>query len=117
MKYLVLMADDPESWNRATEAERQVVMDAHDAFTAGVLARATMLASEALEGVETAVTLRPAASGAERMLTDGPYAETVEQLGGVYLIEAADRETVVDLCRLLPAGYTLEIRPVMQIEG
>ena len=118
MKYLVLMADDdPESWNRATEAERQVVMDAHAAFATAVHARATMVAGEALEGVETAVTLRPAATGAARTVTDGPYAETVEQLGGFYLIEADDRDTVVDLCRLLPASYFLEIRPVMSIEG
>jgi len=109
--------DDPESWDRATEAERQQVMDAHGDFAAAVHARATMVAGEALAGVETAVTLRPAATGADRAVTEGPYAETVEQLGGFYVIDADDRDTVVDLCRILPADYTIEIRPAVQIEG
>lgn len=116
MKYLVLMADDdPESWIRATEAERQVVMDAHEAFSTAVQARATMLAGEALEGVETAVTLRPAASGAERMVTDGPYAETVEQLGGFYLVECADAEAVVEACEAMADVHVhLQVAPVLE---
>jgi hypothetical protein len=117
MKYFVLLAEAPEAWERATEAERQAVMDAHRDFAVAVDARATMLAGEALAGPETAVTLRPGDTGADKMVTDGPYAETVEQLGGFYLVEADDRETVVDLCRILPPGYTIEIWPVVQIEG
>ena len=115
MKYLVLLADDPEEWDRATEAERAVIFDAHRDFAAAVHARATMLAGEALAGPETAVTLRP--GGADRVVTEGPFAETVEQLGGFYLVEAPDRDAVVDLCRALPASYSVEVRPVVDIEG
>jgi len=118
VRYLVLMADhDPEAWDRATEGERQVVMNAHRDFAAAVHQRVTMVAGEALAGPETAVTLRPAADGAARAVTDGPYAETVEQLGGFYLVAADDRDTVVELCRILPSGYTIEVRPAVVIEG
>jgi hypothetical protein len=50
-------------------------------------------------------------------VTDGPYAEGVEQLGGFYLIEAESVDVVLDLCRLLPSTYAVEVRPVIRIEG
>ena len=115
MKYLLLLAGDPDEWDRADEAERQALFDAHRDFTAAVRARATMLGGEALAGPATAVTVRP--GGADRLVTDGPFAETVEHLGGFYLVESPDRDTVVDLCRILPATYSIEVRPVVDVEG
>ena len=46
------------------------------------------------------------------MVTDGPYAETVEQLGGFYLVELPDLDAAVEAARLLPSAYTIEVRPV-----
>lgn len=115
MKYLVLMAGDPGEWDRATEAERQAIFDAHRDFAAAVRARATLLGGEALAGSGSAVTVRP--GGTDRAVTEGPFAETVEQIGGFYLVESPDRDTVVDLCRILPATYSIEVRPVIDIEG
>jgi hypothetical protein len=108
---------DPESWDRATEEERQEVFAAHLAFDRAVRERAALLAGEALAGVGTALTLERAAPDGSRAVREGPYAETVEQLGGFYLVEAGDPATVVDLCRLLPGGYTVEVRPVLHLEG
>jgi hypothetical protein len=51
------------------------------------------------------------------VVTDGPYAEGVEQLGGFYLIEAESQDLLVDLCRLLPSSYAVEVRPAIRIEG
>ena len=51
------------------------------------------------------------------MVTEGPYAEGVEQLGGFYLVEADSIDLVLDLCRHLPSSYAVEVRPVIQIEG
>ena len=48
-------------------------------------------------------------------MTDGPFAETVEQLGGFYLLEVPDLASAVELCRLLPDGYTVEVRPVVEL--
>ncbi len=117
MKVLVLLAeDDPDAWQRATEEQRAAVFDAHDRFSAAVAARGAILAGEALAGVEEARTLRPARpGGGGRVVTDGPYAETAEQLGGFYLIEVTDLDAALELCRLLPEGYTVEVRPAVEV--
>ena len=115
MKYLVLMADEEGGWDTATAAERQRVMDAHDAFHRAVTDRATMVAGEALAESSEGRTLRHV--DGEPVVTEGPYAEGVEQLGGFYLVEADSIDLVLDLCRALPASYAVEVRPVIQIEG
>jgi hypothetical protein len=114
-KYLVLLAADEREWTDATPDERQRMTDAHDAFHRAVTERATMVAGEALTGVAEARTLRHV--DGEPVVTDGPYAETVEQLGGFYLVEADSIDTVLDLCRVLPPSYAVEVRPVVRIEG
>jgi hypothetical protein len=115
MKYLVLLAEEEGDWESASAEERQVVMDAHTAFHKAVAERATMLAREALAEASSGRTLRHV-DGAP-LVTEGPYAEGVEQLGGFYLIEAESHDLVLDLCRLLPTSYAVEVRPVIEIEG
>jgi hypothetical protein len=115
MKYLVLLAEEEGDWESASAEERQVVMDAHTAFHKAVAERATMLAGEALAEASSGRTLRHV-DGAP-LVTEGPYAEGVEQLGGFYLIEAESHDLVLDLCRLLPTSYAVEVRPVIEIEG
>lgn len=116
MKILVLMTEtDPGAWDTVTEAEREAVFAAHVAFDRAVRDRGTLDAGEALHGVETARTLRTV--DGERVVTDGPYAETAEQLGGFYLIDVADLDEAVELVRLLPSSYTVEVRPALHIEG
>ena len=115
MKYLVLLADEEGGWENATPEERQRVMDAHDAFHKAVADRATMVAGEALAESSTGRTMRHV--DGEPVVTEGPYAEGVEQLGGFYLLEADSIDVVLDLCRLLPTSYAVEVRPVVAIEG
>lgn len=115
MKYLVLMAADESAWEGAPAEERQRIMDAHDAFHKAVADRATMVAGEALAGSAEGRTLRHVDQKA--VVTEGPYAEGVEQLGGFYLVEADSIDVVLDLCGLLPTSYAVEVRPVIQIEG
>ena len=114
-KYLILLAADEGDWGSATAEERQRVMDAHDAFHKAVADRATMVAGEALADPEAATTLRRV--DGRPVLTEGPFAETAEVVGGFYLVDAPDLDVMTSLCELLPAPYTLEIRPVVQIEG
>lgn len=114
MRVLVLLTDaDPDAWDRATEDERAAVLAAHDRFSAAVEQRGALLGGEALAGVAEARTLRTV--GGERVVTEGPYAETAEQLGGYYLLEVDGVDAAVELCRLLPAGYTVEVRPVVDL--
>lgn len=115
VKVLVLMAADERGWDTATAEQRQEVMDAHTAFHKGVAERATMLAGEALAVSAEARTLRHV--NGSPVLTQGPYAESVEQIAGFYLIEAESLDLVVELCHLLPSSYAVEVRQVIDVEG
>ena len=86
MKFLVLMAEEDnwDRWGALSDAEQAVVFDQFAAFTRAVEERGTVVASEVLDRPELARTVRP---GPDRSVTEGPYAETVEQLGGFYLVE------------------------------
>ena len=114
MKYLVLMAEEDtwDRWNAASEADRDRMMGQLDAFSKAVAEHGTMLAGEALQRPQEARTLRPFDG---RPVTEGPFAETVEQLGGFYLVELADLDTAVELTRLLPGAYSVEVRPVVDV--
>ena len=116
MKYTVLIYQDERMWTEATAEQRAAFHAAHDAFDAAVRTQAAMLAGEALTGAANATTLRGDGNG-RRVLTDGPFTETTEQLGGFYVVEAPDLDAMTELCALLPAAYTLEIRPVVDMTG
>jgi hypothetical protein len=117
VKFVVLMAEaDPGAWDRATEEYRDQVFERHRSFDKAVRERGETVAGEALALPKEAVTLRPG-KGPDRLVTEGPYAETAEQLGGFYLIDVDSPETALELARLLPEGYLVEVRPVIHIEG
>ena len=115
MKYLVLLAGDESRGRRQSETEVRAEMADHDAFSQAVSDRGTILAGEALGDSTTATTLRHVNGRTDGrvVLTDGPYAESVEQIGGFYLIEMADLDAMTELCALLPSWYSVEIRPVV----
>jgi hypothetical protein len=115
VKALVLMAATEGGWDTATAEQRQQVMDAHTAFHKAVAERATMLAGEALAESPGAKTLRHV--DGVPVVTQGPYAEAAEQIGGFYLVEAESLDLVVEMCHLLPPSYAVEVRPVIEIEG
>lgn len=114
MKYFVLLATMGEQppWDELTTEDQQADMDRHVAFDEACASRegVEVLSSEALGDGSMATTLRT--RGGEVTITDGPFAEAAEQIGGYYLLEAPDLDTVTDLCRILPA-YDIDIRPVL----
>ncbi len=112
-KYLVLIAYEPGGWEKASAEEQQAFHDQHHAFDSAV--GANLLAGQALDGPDAARTMRHV--DGEPVVTDGPFAETAEMIGGFYLVEAADPDQVVEWCKLLPPSYSLEIRPCIAIEG
>lgn len=116
MKYFVLLAGNGETtpWDEMTAEEQEAGMAQHVAFDEACTARAgvEILSAEALGDGSTATTLRT--RGGEMTVTDGPFAEVAEQIGGYYLLEAPDLDTVIDLCRVLPA-YDIDIRPVLDL--
>ena len=115
MRFLVLLteADHFDTWEAADDDYRQRCFDDYNAFADAVRARGTIVVGDALDRPESARSLRP---GETRTVTEGPYAETVEQLGGFYLIDVPDRETAVELAGLLPREYTIEVRPTLEVE-
>ena len=113
MRYLVLMYQDEKVWADATSEERQQVMAAHEAFDKAVRNQASLVAGEALASEGETTTLRHEQD--RPVLTDGPFAESAEQLGGFYLVDADDLDTMLALAKLLPHDYTVEIRATVDI--
>ena len=114
MRYVVLLTEtEPEAWDRATEAERQAVLVAHRAFDDEVARRGEVLGGRALDRSDTATTLRSV--DGTWTVTDGPFAESAEQLGGFYVVDMPDLDAMIAAARLLPTGYTIEIRPVVDV--
>ena len=97
--------DDPDAWQRT--------MGEYNAYTAMLRERGAYRAGEALEPVTTATTIR--ARDGETVMTDGPFAETKEGLGGFYLIEAADLDEALELAATCPGVKygSIEVRPVV----
>lgn len=114
MKYLILIAYDPADWDNPDAEKLERYHRQHHAFDDAVGDR--MLAGAALADTDSATTLRRGGQSDET-LTDGPFAETAEMVGGFYLVNGDDLDQVVGWCRLLPPEYALEIRPCIQIEG
>ncbi|MGF1665350.1 MAG: YciI family protein [Acidimicrobiia bacterium] len=116
MKYFVLLAGEGEMapWDQLTAEEQEAGMAKHHEFGEACAARpgVEMLGGEALGDGSSATTLRT--RGGEMTITDGPFAEVAEQIGGYYVIEAPDIDTLIELCRILPA-YDIDIRPVIDM--
>lgn len=93
-KYLILIYGDEQRWDEMDDEEMRRIDQGHAAFRGAVGSR--ILASGELESSTTAVTLR-AGAGERPMITDGPFLESKEVIGGFYLIEAADREEAIAL--------------------
>lgn len=114
MKYLVLLMGDGElpAWTDLTPEQEGEMMARFGAFDEACEQRegVTLLAGEALGEGDTATVVRT--RGGRRSVTDGPYAEAVEQLGGFYLLEAPDLDVVLELITALPA-YDIQVSPVV----
>ena len=114
MRFLVLLAEEShfDKWDDADDVLRERVIGDYNAFGDAVRQRGTLVVGDALDRPETARSLRP---GLERTVTDGPFAETKEQIGGFYLIDVPDLDTAVELAALLPREYTVEVRPTLGV--
>ncbi len=116
MKYFVLLAGFGElpAWDELTAEEQEALMAAHGAFDEACAARpgVAILSEAALGDGSMATTLRT--RGGAMTTTDGPFAEAAEQVGGYYLLDAPDLDTVIELCKVLPA-YDIDIRPVLEV--
>ena len=116
MKYALLIYGDESGQADATPEQQQQVMSEYMAFTASINESGHNLGGEALDATTTATTVR--VRDGETMVTDGPFAETREALGGFYLIEAADLDEATEIAARLPGSWygSVEVRPVWDWE-
>lgn len=115
MNFLILLAspDHFNSWDAIKDDERERYYHDYRAFADAVRERGRILAGDALQRPDTARTIQ---IGDGREVTEGPFAETVEQLGGFYVIDVDNVETAIQVARLLPREYAVEVRPTLGIE-
>ena len=114
MKYLCLIYDDEKKWETMSKAEADAYMGEYFAFTEGIKTSGHYLGGNALQPVQTATTVRT--RNGKMSTTDGPFAETKEQLGGYYLIEARDLNDALQVAQKIPSVRTgsIEVRPIQE---
>ena len=112
-EYLVLIYEDEQGYANADQEVFAKVMQAHNDFAANV--GPALKGGNALQPTTTATTIRE--SDGSSLVTDGPFVETKEALGGYYLIEAPDLDAAIAIAKQVPAQFGgVEVRPVMTFE-
>jgi len=116
VQYMLLIYGAEDGWKSMSEEERGQVFQAYVAFTKDLQDAGAMVAGDALDSTQTATTVR--VKNDETLTTDGPFAETKEQLGGYYLIEADSLDEAIEWAARVPAARhgSVEVRPVMVFE-
>ena len=116
MKYLCLIYDDEKKVAGMSKSEGEAFMNEYFAFTEGVKKSGHYLAGEALQPVQTATTIR--VRNGKLSTTDGPFAETKEQLGGFYMINARDLNDAIQVASRIPSAKlgSIEVRPVQEYD-
>jgi len=117
MQYMCLIYDDENVWQGMPEDERNQVFGEYGTFTEAIKGSGNYVAGDALQPTSTATTVR--VRDGETLVTDGPFAETKEQLGGYYLVEAADVDEALKIAERIPSARygSIEVRPVVVWES
>jgi hypothetical protein len=117
MKYLFALIGDESRYADMTPEQQAQNMQAWDAYTRDAIDAGVHLGGEGLQPSSTATTVQIRADG-EPIVSDGPFAETKEQLGGYYLLDCKDLDEALAWAKRIPApGLTVEVRPVMDYEA
>ena len=112
MKYMLLIHTDPSAFD---PANAENVHGEYFAFTQAILSSGELVAGDALQGSDTATTVRVRDGKASS--TDGPFAETKEVLGGYYIVDVKDLDRALELAAKIPDARTgsVEVRPVLEM--
>lgn len=114
--YMLILADD-ESWHDQRDDEARATLKLHQEFTEAVeAAGAKILGGEALDRSSTATTVRNPSDGGAALVTDGPFIESKEVIGGFYVIAARDLDQALDFARRCPSPV-VEVRPVLDFSN
>ena len=116
MKYLCLIYENESAWETMTKEDGDRIMGEYFAFTDDIRKSGQYVAGEALQPTATATTVR--VRKGKIATTDGPFAETKEQLGGYYLVEAKDLNEAIQIAARIPAAKngSVEVRPIQSFD-
>jgi hypothetical protein len=114
MQYLLLIYGNEAQWGKMTEAEHNKISQEYMDFTKSIGGSGHLKGGNELDRTSTATTVR--LRDGKRLVTDGPFAETKEQLGGYYLIEAKDLDDAIAVAARIPSVRwgSIEIRPIIE---
>jgi hypothetical protein len=117
MKYLCLIYENEQNWSHYTKDQGDSMMAEYGTFTEDIQKSGHLVGGEALQPTQTATTVR--VRNGKVSTTDGPFAETKEQLGGYYLVEAKDLNDAIQVASRIPGAKTgsVEVRPVRVFAG
>jgi hypothetical protein len=115
MQYLLMLYSDEAGWSHMTEAQQQQGMAAYMAYTEALKKAGAWKGSNRLQPIASATTVR--IKDGKQQVLDGPYADSKEQLGGYYLIEAPDLDSAIAWAARCPGAShgTIEVRPVWEL--
>jgi|SRR5688500_12424984 hypothetical protein len=116
MKYLCLVFNDEKKLDAMPKSEYDALVAEHLAYDEVLRKSGHFIVAEALQPVQTATTVR--VRNGKLSTTDGPYAETKEQLGGFFLIEARDLNDAIQVASKIPSARigSIEVRPIMELK-
>jgi len=114
MKYMLLIYQDEQVWNGRTEPQRQQIYEEYRQLIEELKSKGKYLAGDQLQPAITASTVR--VRDGKQMITDGPFAETREQIGGFFMIDANDLAEAISIAGRIPSVRegAIEVRPVTQ---
>ena len=117
MQYALLIYGEEGAWDALADDERGAVYAEYGALNAELRGQGKLVAGEELQSIATATTVQ--VRNAEAVVSDGPFAETKEALGGFYLIEAESLDEAIEWASRIPSARTgtIEIRPVVDHSG
>ena len=117
MKYMLLVHHDQEAFTKRPEAERQSMMQESVQLANRLHANGKYLGAAPLHPSAETTCVR--VRDGKRLVTDGPFAETREQIGGYFLVDAKDRDEAIEIAGRIPGARigAVEVRPVTEVEG
>jgi hypothetical protein len=116
MRYLLLIYGNEQAWAEFGPEDMKAEYEAYDAFGKWLTGQGWMRGGDALEPTSVATSVR--VRDGQTLTTDGPFAETKEQLGGFYLIECDNLDQAIEAASRIPAarGGTIEVRPIAEFD-
>jgi len=117
MKYLLFCCHEEKKLDAMSKSEGETLMDENSAYCEALEKSGHLILAEPLESVQTAMTVR--VRSGKVSVTDGPFAETKEQVGGFFLINARDLNEAIQVASKFPSARlgSLEVRPVRELRG